>query len=86
MSLSTLTIIYGMVLHLASIAVIGALIGVGAVTEAVGLPILSGILGVGIGAGAVLLPSGGSPPTPPLVQTYLPTATTAQTITKLQGG
>lgn len=49
------TIIYGAVQHLASIAAVATLMGTGHLSEAVGAPILAGLVGIGVGAGAALI-------------------------------
>lgn len=55
MKTQTATIVYGAVQHLASIAAVATLMGTGNLSEAVGAPILAGLVGIGVGAGAALI-------------------------------
>lgn len=62
-------IIYGGVQHLASIAAVATLMGTGHLSEAVGAPILAGLVGIGVGAGAALIiPGVSAMPTGALAQ------------------
>ena len=60
MDTTKLTIYYGGAMHLAGIAAMATLVGIGAVSPAEGLPILGGLLGIGVGAGVALIVPGGS--------------------------
>lgn len=82
MKTQTATIVYGAVQHLASIAAIATLMGTGNLSQDVGAPILAGLVGIGVGAGAALIipgvsavPTGTLAP-PPLAGGAVPAATT----------
>lgn len=55
MKQNTLAVLYGLANHLASIAAVATLMGTGHLSEGVGAPILAGLVGIGVGAGAALI-------------------------------
>lgn len=51
----TLATIYAATNHFVSIAAVAVLMGTGHLSEAVGTPILAGLVGIGVGAGTALI-------------------------------
>lgn len=64
MTSSAITVIYGMVLHVAGLAAVTVLWATGHMSESVGAGLLGGLLGIGVGAGLTLLPTNQAAPTP----------------------
>lgn len=56
----TIATITAAALHLAGVAALATLIGVGAVTPDVGVPLLAGLIGVGAGAAVPAITGGSS--------------------------